>query len=168
MLIWSLPWVITFQNWPIYSIVAVHGIGGNSFSTWTDGSSLWLRDFLPDSEHFKNTRVMTFGYESSIFTSPFAPTPLGRNFTFGEALANDLLMKRKTKAVSGSKCIWENRYWRLSTGLGKRTSHNFHWTFDGRLNHKEGKSDILWEAKRTNFPRLWHTRTSFKQNLATF
>ena len=47
------------------SIVAVHGLCGDPFETWTEETSgkLWLRDFLPSQ--VPNTRIMSYGYESS-------------------------------------------------------------------------------------------------------
>ena len=48
------------------SIVAVHGLCGDPYDTWTDGASkkLWLRDFLPFQ--VPNTRIMSFGYDSLV------------------------------------------------------------------------------------------------------
>ncbi|RSM18346.1 hypothetical protein CDV31_002865 [Fusarium ambrosium] len=47
-------------------ICAVHGLGGNAIDTWTasDKGIMWLRDYLPSSEGFSNSRIMTFGYDS--------------------------------------------------------------------------------------------------------
>jgi predicted esterase len=80
----------------LLSIIAVHGLGGDSFSTWTDKSSksLWLRDFLPQSDHFKDARIMTFGYDARAFIQPFAKATTARVFTFGEALLTALNDKR--------------------------------------------------------------------------
>ncbi len=31
-----------------YSIIAIHGLGGDAYRTWThENEKLWLRDFLP-------------------------------------------------------------------------------------------------------------------------
>ncbi|KAM0083609.1 hypothetical protein ACKRZS_004194 [Fusarium odoratissimum] len=50
-----------------FDICAVHGLGGNAIDTWTaDSGKTWLRDFLPEHENFKNSRVMTFGYDSDL------------------------------------------------------------------------------------------------------
>jgi len=50
-----------------WSIVAVHGLGGDWEGTWTDTSGptkkLWLRDFLPET--FPNARVMSYGYDAT-------------------------------------------------------------------------------------------------------
>jgi hypothetical protein len=50
----------------ICSIVAVHGLNGDAFRTWTDKASdcLWLKDFLP--EKFPRARISTFGYDSRL------------------------------------------------------------------------------------------------------
>lgn len=51
------------------SIVAVHGITGDAFRTWTtqskqgpDGGVFWLRDLLP--AEVPNARILTYGYDS--------------------------------------------------------------------------------------------------------
>ena len=48
------------------SIVAVHGLCGDPFGTWTEETSgkLWLRDFLPSQ--VPSTRIMSYGYDSSV------------------------------------------------------------------------------------------------------
>jgi len=78
------------------SIVAVHGLGGDSFSTWThkETSHLWLRDFLPQSTEFSNARILTFGYDSRAFISPFEKATTGRVFTFAEELLGALSDRR--------------------------------------------------------------------------
>jgi len=47
-------------------VVAVHGLCGNPYSTWTDEASnnLWLRDFLP--LQVPDARIMSFGYDSLV------------------------------------------------------------------------------------------------------
>ena len=50
------------------SIVAVHGLGGDWESTWTDsGDKLWLRDFLPKQlkEAGVESRIFSYGYDAS-------------------------------------------------------------------------------------------------------
>ncbi|KAH7190862.1 hypothetical protein DER44DRAFT_707818 [Fusarium oxysporum] len=48
-------------------ICAVHGLGGNAIDTWTaNNGRMWLIDFLPVSNHFKGSRIMTFGFDSDL------------------------------------------------------------------------------------------------------
>ncbi|KAH8693883.1 hypothetical protein BGW36DRAFT_463515 [Talaromyces proteolyticus] len=49
-----------------FSIVAVHGLGGNAIDTWTHPKSeaFWLKDFLP--KQIPDARIMTFGYEAAV------------------------------------------------------------------------------------------------------
>ncbi|KAF5574851.1 hypothetical protein FPANT_11571 [Fusarium pseudoanthophilum] len=50
-----------------FDICAVHGQDGNAMDTWTAGNGkMWLRDLLPEHENFKNSRIMTFGYDSDL------------------------------------------------------------------------------------------------------
>jgi hypothetical protein len=47
------------------SIVAVHGLGGHAYDTWSDkNQKIWLRDFLPSQ--VSNARIMSYGYDSIV------------------------------------------------------------------------------------------------------
>ena len=47
------------------SIIAIHGLGGSAFKTWTDKDEhLWLRDSLPAP--VPTARIMTYGYDSTV------------------------------------------------------------------------------------------------------
>ncbi|KAI0901834.1 hypothetical protein F4806DRAFT_501929, partial [Annulohypoxylon nitens] len=83
-------------------IVAVHGLGGDAFRTWTAGETIWLRDLLPGQlrnppDEFKNgpndtkvARVMTFGYDASVFTD----SQNTNAFTIARDLLDDLKTMR--------------------------------------------------------------------------
>jgi hypothetical protein len=47
-----------------YSIVAVHGLDGDSTTTWThpESKKFWLKEFLPLD--VTRSRVMSFGYNA--------------------------------------------------------------------------------------------------------
>jgi len=53
-------------------IVAVHGLAGDAYTTWThDNKVLWLRDLLP--RFLPGCRVFTYGYPSQVaFSTSFA------------------------------------------------------------------------------------------------
>ncbi|KAF4434806.1 hypothetical protein F53441_13645 [Fusarium austroafricanum] len=64
-----------YQLWPLKSdiyevqntkvdIIAVHGLNGKAFKTWTQDGKLWLADFLPLNIPY--ARIFTFGYDSRI------------------------------------------------------------------------------------------------------
>jgi len=84
---------------PSVDVVAVHGLGGDSYSTWTTDSTLWLRDLLPSSPLFQDARIMTFGYDAKAFLHPFEKSTTARTFTFAEALLSDLADKRVSAAA---------------------------------------------------------------------
>ncbi|KAK7402702.1 hypothetical protein QQX98_011566, partial [Neonectria punicea] len=71
-------------------IVALHGLSGDAFKTWTDEDDhLWLRDSLP--EHIPNARIMTFGYDSALKNSTSRMTILD----FAQDLLTRLVMERQ-------------------------------------------------------------------------
>ncbi|KAH7305095.1 hypothetical protein BKA65DRAFT_521106 [Rhexocercosporidium sp. MPI-PUGE-AT-0058] len=47
---------------PDLDICAIHGLNENAFETWSSGNLMWLRDLLPQTQPFQNSRIMTFGY----------------------------------------------------------------------------------------------------------
>ncbi|KAI1744617.1 hypothetical protein F4680DRAFT_231755 [Xylaria scruposa] len=90
-------------------IVAVHGLGGDSCSTWKGkNGKVWLKDFLPAQvenppDEFctgdndgRKVRVMTFGYDSNIF----AKAAKVRSMHFAEKLLSSL-SDRRTGGAQG-------------------------------------------------------------------
>jgi len=71
------------------SIVAIHGLGGDPYTTWTaDNKAMWPRDFIP--QIIPSARVMTFGYNSKW---AFSPSTADIN-DFAHDLLNRLRNKR--------------------------------------------------------------------------
>jgi len=76
-------------------IVAIHGITGTAFSTFTaDNGVFWLRDFLLDD--LPGARVYSYGYDAGVFFTKAK----GTLDDFALALLVDLKFKR-TGSVSG-------------------------------------------------------------------
>ncbi|KAF8855240.1 hypothetical protein BDZ45DRAFT_553210, partial [Acephala macrosclerotiorum] len=50
-------------------IVAVHGLTGDAYNTWTDKDTkvLWLRDILPT--RLPEARIWSFGYSADVYKS---------------------------------------------------------------------------------------------------
>jgi hypothetical protein len=48
------------------SVIAIHGLGGHPFKTWTekDRKKLWLRDYLP--KDLPTARIYSYGYISGV------------------------------------------------------------------------------------------------------
>jgi hypothetical protein len=55
------------QDAHMIDIVAVHGIVGDAYTTWSHGDKLWLRDFLP--KEFPGARIYSFGYNATVLFS---------------------------------------------------------------------------------------------------
>ena len=52
-----------------YSIVAVHGLGGDPQKTWTakDKKTSWLQDPMMLPQALPQARVLTWGYDADVF-----------------------------------------------------------------------------------------------------
>lgn len=74
----------------VVDIVAIHGLGGHAYNTWTDREKLWLRDFLPSQ--IPNARIMSYGYNSAV---AFSKSVAGIE-EFAEDLLNRLDNERAT------------------------------------------------------------------------
>jgi len=66
------PEIQSKKQYPL-DIIAVHGITGNAYGTWTyehesqQSDCLWLRDILP--KRLPGARVFSFGYRADVFNS---------------------------------------------------------------------------------------------------
>jgi hypothetical protein len=75
-------------------IVAVHGLGGDAYKTWThDNGTLWLRDSL--LKDLPSARVFTYGYDSTFVFSRGTSTL--RDFARG--LLEDVRSERRLPEV---------------------------------------------------------------------
>ncbi len=75
-------------------IVAIHGLGGTAFKTWThDNGKMWLRDFAPS--HFPGARIFTFGYDSGIAFS----RGTGTVSDFAKVFLEAIKLERQTPEV---------------------------------------------------------------------
>ena len=78
------------------SIVAVHGLNGDPYQTWTSEKSkkLWLgdEDFLP--KRLKNARALTFGYNANV-TSLLGSTSSDRILQHAQTLVAQLEADRE-------------------------------------------------------------------------
>ena len=84
----------TENSYPV-DIVAVHGITGSAFDTWTSNPSgtFWLRDFLP--KEFPGARVFSYGYPADVFFSK----ERGDIGTFARELLSKLRRERQDVGV---------------------------------------------------------------------
>jgi hypothetical protein len=107
-----------------FSIVAIHGLNGGSFSTWTQDGKLWLRDFLPST--FPSARIMTFGYNANLF----ADCASGRINNFANNLIALLAAKRQDSNVFTSS--HHSSPVQALTDTGKAKTSSFYMPQHGR------------------------------------
>ena len=76
-------------------IVAVHGLNGDAYSTWTHAQTekLWLRDFLPSD--LPGARIYSFGYPAEVAFN----TATGKLDDWARALLEGLKAVRAGKEV---------------------------------------------------------------------
>lgn len=80
------------------SIVAVHGLNGNSEKTWTASNKVnWLRDLLPVD--IPNARIFTWGYDAKTHSPEHVSIQTVRDHAVG--LISDLCREREETKVLG-------------------------------------------------------------------
>jgi hypothetical protein len=79
----------------LLDIVALHGITGDAYDTWThENGKFWLQDFLP--KELPGARIFSFGYPAEVFCS----LGTGDLDSFARSLLEDLKRERRRKEVS--------------------------------------------------------------------
>ena len=82
----------------VVDVVAIHGLGGDAFKTWThENGKLWLRDFLLDD--LPGARIFTYGYDSGFAFSNETSTLRD----YARTLLEDLRSKRRLAQVRNNR-----------------------------------------------------------------
>jgi hypothetical protein len=81
-------------------IVALHGIKGNAFRTWTVEEYMWLRDSLPKT--LPGARIFSFGYDAQVALS----FGTGGIDEFSRSLLEDLKRERRAEKVKKRRIIF--------------------------------------------------------------
>jgi hypothetical protein len=106
------------ETYPL-DIVAIHGINGDAYKTWThENQTMWLQDFLPTE--FPGSRVFKFGHDADVFFS--LGTGNLRQF------AITLLEKLRAERREQESYLQRQRILRLYTNnsIEQREAHYFH------------------------------------------
>ena len=94
------------------SVVAVHGLNGDPFRTWTtEGSEkMWLKDpnLLPFN--LKRSRILTYGYNANV-TAMFGKTSSDRILQHAHTLVAQLVADREVSLVGRARIqLWQLRW----------------------------------------------------------
>lgn len=83
-----------------HSVVAVHGLNGDPFRTWTtEGSEkMWLKDLNLLPSNLKNSRILTYGYNANV-TAMFGKTSSDRILQHAHTLVAQLVADREVSPV---------------------------------------------------------------------
>jgi hypothetical protein len=82
-------------------IIAVHGIDGDAYNTWThENGYFWLRDAVPEA--FPGARVYSYGYPANIFMS----LETGGFDDFARGLLLEISLERKSKELQRRPIIF--------------------------------------------------------------
>ena len=80
-----------------FSIIAVHGLNGHPFRTWTTKSGvMWLQDSKLLSKAAENSRILTYGYDANV-TSIFGSTSSDRILQHAHTLIANLVADREVR-----------------------------------------------------------------------
>ena len=87
-----------------FSVVAVHGLGGDAIDTWThpESNAFWLKDFLP--QQVPGARILTFGYNAAAAFSDSTAEVIDH----AKSLLASLVDKREeAEVLAGQVCpLW--------------------------------------------------------------
>lgn len=83
------------------SIVAVHGLNGHPFKTWTTDKTetFWLKDNSLLPSKLKRSRILTFGYNAAV-TALLGRTSSDRILQHAQTLIAELVADRQVSFTS--------------------------------------------------------------------
>lgn len=84
-----------------HSVVAVHGLNGDRFKTWTteESGKIWLKDpeLLP--LNLKNSRILTYGYNAAV-AAIFGKASSDRILQHAQTLVAELVADREVSSIA--------------------------------------------------------------------
>ena len=81
-----------------HSVIAVHGLNGDPFATWTveESQKMWLRDPSLLPSNLKNSRVLTYGYDAMV-TAVLGKASSDRILQHAQTLIAELVADREVR-----------------------------------------------------------------------
>lgn len=83
-----------------YSIVAVHGLNGDAYKTWTSdkGDICWLNDKSLLPKYLPKARILTWGYNANVTAPKGGTTSADRILQHAHTLVAQLHADRKVRS----------------------------------------------------------------------
>jgi len=92
---------------PCVDIVAVHGLNGDPFNSWTTkgSSKMWLKDPSLLPSHLKNSRILTYGYHANVL-AVLGKTSSDRILQHAQTLIAELVADRELENATQRPIIF--------------------------------------------------------------
>ena len=131
----------------VHSIVAVHGLNGDPFRTWTtESETLWLNDPALLPSNLKNSRILTYGYNAMV-TAVLGKTSSDRILQHAQTLVAELVADREVSLLRGNESVMATNIERVA-GRRDATADYLHLSLTrGHYRETSTRDRVFWKLR---------------------